>query len=131
MLLYIPGNFPCVTTLPTKFQLFPILFQILWICGTGHRRCSWARGRYSFSGRGQFSNTLQEDGKKNAAAAIVFFSNVGLNILQTCMEINIDGTFTTAPSPFRQILFVQAKQPGGKRSIPVLFALLTKKVIPF
>jgi hypothetical protein len=77
------------------------------------------------------SNTRQEDGKKNAAAAIVFFSNVGLNILQTCMEINIDGTFTTAPSPFRQILFVQAKQPGGKRSIPVLFALLTKKVIPF
>jgi hypothetical protein len=39
--------------------------------------------------------------KKNPAAAVVFFSNIRLNVMKTCTEINRDGTFTTATSPFR------------------------------
>jgi hypothetical protein len=80
-------------------------------------------------GQGEDVSDDPQEGQKNPAAAVVFFSNIGLNVMKTSTEINIDGTFTTIPSPFKQILFVQAKQPGGKRAVPVLFALLTKKVL--
>jgi hypothetical protein len=65
-------------------------------------------------GQGEDVPDNPTEGKKNLAAAVVFFLNVRLNIMKTCTEINIDGTSTTGPSHFHQILFVQAKQPGGK-----------------
>ena len=67
----------------------------------------------------------REEGKK--AAIVVFYSNMGLCTMRTADEINIDGTFSSAPPPFKQIVFIQAKQ-AGKRSIPVVFALLSNKV---
>jgi hypothetical protein len=47
--------------------------------------------------------------------------------MRTADEINLDGTFGTAPPPFKQLVFIQAKQ-AGKRAVPVMFALLTNKV---
>ncbi len=67
--------------------------------------------------------------ERSEPAMVVFFSNMGLCTLRTSSEISIDGTFSTAPPPFRQIVFVQAKQAGRTRAVPVLFALLSNKVI--
>ena len=54
----------------------------------------------------------QEDTRKNALA--VFFSNQALYMMQSATELFIDGTFSTAPPPFKQIVFVNAKE-GDKR----------------
>jgi hypothetical protein len=70
----------------------------------------------------------QEDTRKNALA--VFFSNRALYMMQSATELFIDGTFSTAPPPFKQIVFVNAKE-GDKRSVPVVFALLCRKVCAF
>jgi hypothetical protein len=67
--------------------------------------------------------------ERSEPAMVVFFSNMGLCTLRTSSEISIDGTFSTAPPPFRQIVFVQAKQAGRTRVVPVLFALLSNKVL--
>jgi hypothetical protein len=64
--------------------------------------------------------------RKNQAL-VVFFSTMGLCTMRTADEINLDGTFGTAPPPFKQLVFIQAKQ-AGKRAVPVVFALLTNKV---
>jgi hypothetical protein len=64
---------------------------------------------------------------KKVPALAVFFSNMGLCTMRTADEINLAGTFATAPAPFKQLVFIQAKQ-AGKRSVPVVFALLTNKV---
>jgi hypothetical protein len=64
---------------------------------------------------------------KDKDGIVIFFSSVGLSMMQASVEIYIDGTFGTCPHPFKQILFIQAKQ-AGKRSVPVVFALLSKKV---
>jgi hypothetical protein len=68
----------------------------------------------------------QEDTRKNALA--VFFSNWALYMMQSATELFIDGTFSTAPPPFKQIVFVNAKE-GDKRF--VVFALLCRKVCAF
>jgi hypothetical protein len=64
---------------------------------------------------------------KKGSGLVVMFSNMGLCTMRTCHNISIDGTFSTAPAPFRQIVFLQASQ-AGKRAVPVVFALLTHKV---
>jgi hypothetical protein len=66
---------------------------------------------------------------RKGPAMVVFFSNMALCTMRMSHEINVDGTFATCPPPFKQIVFIQARQPGGKRAIPVVFALLTNKVI--
>jgi hypothetical protein len=58
------------------------------------------------------------------------FSNLGLSTLKRANEISIDGTFSTCPTPFKQILFNQAKQ-AGERGVPAVFALLSNKVQKF
>lgn len=63
-------------------------------------------------------------------ALVVFFSNLGLSTLKRANEISIDGTFSTCPAPFKQILFIQAKQ-AGERGVPAVFALLSNKVQKF
>lgn len=65
--------------------------------------------------------------ENNGPALVVFFSNLGLAQIQTSNELFIDGTFKTCPAPFKQLVFVQAKQTG-KRAVPVVFALMTNKV---
>lgn len=64
---------------------------------------------------------------KSPAGIVVFFSNTQLSTMRTAHEINVDGTFATCPAPFKQLLFIQAKQ-AGKRAVPVVFALLSNKV---
>lgn len=76
-------------------------------------------------GMAELPAVLAKDSDKSAI--IIFFSNVGLATMRTSNEINVDGTFGTCPHPFKQIVFIQAKQ-AGQRSVPVVFALLTKKV---
>ncbi len=77
---------------------------------------------------------LPEDSSENNGrcdpAMVVFFSNIGMYTMRTCHELSIDGTFGTCPSPFRQIVFIQAKQEG-KRAVPVVFALFSNKVLEF
>jgi hypothetical protein len=68
------------------------------------------------------------ESKKQMPAIVIFFSNMGLCTMRTADEISIDGTFSTAPAPFKQIVFVQAKQ-AGRRAVPVVFALLSNKVL--
>jgi hypothetical protein len=63
-------------------------------------------------------------------ALVVFFSNLGLLTLKRANEISIDGTFSTCPTPFKQILFIQAKQ-AGEQGVPAVFALLSNKVQKF
>jgi hypothetical protein len=70
----------------------------------------------------------EEDGnQRNSPALVVFFSNMGVATLKTANEISIDGTFRTCPPPFKQLVFIQAKQVG-QRAVPVVFALLSNKV---
>jgi hypothetical protein len=65
--------------------------------------------------------------KMHKPAIAVFFSNTGLYTMKNAHEINVDGTFSSCPSPFKQLIFIQAKQ-AGQRPVPVAFALLTNKV---
>jgi hypothetical protein len=70
----------------------------------------------------------QEDTRTNALA--VFFSNRALYMMQSATELFIEGTFSTVPPQFKQIVFVSAKE-GDKRSVPVVFADLCRKVCAF
>jgi hypothetical protein len=65
--------------------------------------------------------------EKKRPALLVFFSNTGLYTMRMANEISLDGTFATCPDPFKQIVFLHAKQLG-KRPVPVVFALLSNKV---
>ena len=64
---------------------------------------------------------------ENKDAIVVFFSTTRLQHMRSSKEFSLDGTFDTAPPTFKQIVFIQAKQEG-KRAIPVVHALLTRKV---
>lgn len=65
--------------------------------------------------------TVKKDG------IVVFFSPAAIFQMQCSNEIFVDGTFQTCPTAFKQIVFIQAKQ-AGQRAVPVVFALLSKKV---
>jgi hypothetical protein len=54
---------------------------------------------------------------ESPAGMVVFFSNMQLCTMRTAHKINVDRTFTTCPAPFKQLLFIQAKQ-AGKRAVP-------------
>jgi hypothetical protein len=75
-------------------------------------------------------NERDDQSENNRDAILVFFSNNGLWLMQNSYEMHIDGTFATTPHPFKQLVFVQAKQKG-MRAVPVAFALLTRKVTIF
>ncbi len=63
----------------------------------------------------------------NRPAVVVFASNEGVGVLQRATEVFMDGTFSTAPSPFLQLFFIMAKE-GDKPAVPVVFALMSKRV---
>jgi len=64
----------------------------------------------------------------NKPAIIVCASNLGLTALQGATELFLDGTFSTAPPPFKQVVLVHVKAPGWKRAVTVVFSLMTNKV---
>jgi hypothetical protein len=80
------------------------------------------------TGEGDEAEDLAHRHPRSKAGMAVFFSNMGLCTMRTAHEINVDGTFATCPPPFKQLVFIQAKQLG-KRAVPVVFALLSNKVV--
>ena len=48
--------------------------------------------------------------------------------MQGATELFLDGTFSTAPPPFKQVVLVHVKAPGWKRAVTVVFSLMTNKV---
>jgi hypothetical protein len=78
----------------------------------------------------QHNESGEESQNNNKDAILVFFSTLGQWLMQNCYEMHIDGTFATTPDPFKQLVFIQAKQKGN-RAVPVAFALLTRKVMKY
>jgi len=65
---------------------------------------------------------------QNQSGVIVLFAyDQGVEKIRMADELFLDGAFNTAPAPFSQIMFVQAKR-NGNRAVPSTFVLLTKKV---
>ena len=65
--------------------------------------------------------------QNHSGVIVVFASDQGVENIRMADELFLDGTFNTAPAPFSQIMFVQAKR-NGNRAVPSAFVLLTKKV---
>jgi hypothetical protein len=60
--------------------------------------------------------------KEHRDAMVLLFSNLRLAHFRTASEISVDGMFYTAPKPFKQIVFLEAKQ-ASKCAVPVVFAV--------
>jgi hypothetical protein len=74
-------------------------------------------------GRFLLLNTISE----NRPGVLLFSSDWQLNLLSDADSITADGTFKTAPDPFRQVYTIVANFHKNRRNYPVAFALLPDK----
>jgi hypothetical protein len=60
---------------------------------------------------------------------LIFISPHGKWMMENCIELACDGTFSSSPAPFAQVFFLMARLRDKPNTVPVGFALLPDKLM--
>ena len=75
---------------------------------------------------GEFLQLVSRIDDDELGSILMFMCNNGADVLRTCRTWSVDGTFSTSPQPFVQVVILQGLLDCG-RSIPAGFGLLPSK----
>ncbi len=60
---------------------------------------------------------------------LIFISSHDKWMMENCIKLACDGTFSTSPAPFAQVFFLMARLWDKPNTVPVCFALLPDKLM--